>query len=62
MIEDNYCHIKQWRGLVTRYDKRAAIYRAAVILNAVIAWSRLLADAEGWRRTITNHDRSIDFR
>jgi transposase len=37
VIERQYCHLKQWRGLATRYDKHAIIYRAAVILNAVIA-------------------------
>ncbi|MBW9121917.1 IS5 family transposase [Microbacterium trichothecenolyticum] len=43
VIERRYCHIKQWRGLATRYDKHAVIYRAAVVLNAVIAWSRQLS-------------------
>jgi transposase len=44
VIERRYCHIKQWRGLATRYDKHAIIYRAAVVLNAVIAWTRQLSD------------------
>ena len=44
VIERNYCTIKQWRGLATRYDKHAIVYRAAVVLNAVLAWSRLLAE------------------
>lgn len=44
VIERRYCHIKQWRGLATRYDKLAITYRAAVILNAVIAWTRQLSD------------------
>lgn len=44
VIERRYCHIKQWRGLATRYDKHAVNYRAAVILNAVIAWTRQLSD------------------
>jgi hypothetical protein len=30
VIERRYCHIKQWRGLATRYDKHATVYRAAV--------------------------------
>jgi transposase len=42
VIERRYCHIKQWRGLATCYDKHTVIYRAAVVLNAVIAWSRQL--------------------
>jgi hypothetical protein len=29
--------LKQWRGLATRYDKLAIVYRSAVVLNAVIA-------------------------
>lgn len=44
VIERNYCRIKQWRGLATRYDKHAVTYRAAVVLNAVIAWTRQLSD------------------
>ena len=44
VIERRYCHIKQWRGLATRYDKHAVNYRAAVILNAVIAWTRQLSE------------------
>ena len=44
VIERRYCHIKQWRGLATRYDKHAIIYRAAVVLHTVIAWTRQLSD------------------
>ena len=44
VIERQYAHLKQWRGLATRYDKYATIYRAAVVLNAVIAWSKRLSD------------------
>ncbi len=44
VVERQYCHLKQWRGLATRYDKHAIVYRAAVILNAVIAWTRQLSD------------------
>ncbi len=44
VVERRYCHLKQWRGLATRYDKHAIIYRAAITLNAVIAWTRALSD------------------
>ena len=44
IIERRYCHIKQRRGLATRYDKHANVYRAAVVLNAIIAWTRHLSD------------------
>lgn len=44
VIERRFCHLKQWRGLATRYDKLATVYRAAVVLNAVIAWTKHLSD------------------
>ena len=44
VIERQYAHLKQWRGLATRYDKLAIVYRAAVVLNAVIAWTTRLGD------------------
>ncbi|PZT84562.1 MAG: IS5 family transposase [Gordonia sp. (in: high G+C Gram-positive bacteria)] len=44
VIERRYAHLKQWRGLATRYDKYSIVYRAAVVLNAVIAWLKLLPD------------------
>jgi transposase len=44
VIERRFCHVKQWRGLATRYDKLAVTFRAAVVLNAVIAWPRHLSD------------------
>ncbi len=44
VIERRFCQLKQWRGLATRYDKHAITYRAAVLLNAVIAWTRRLSD------------------
>ena len=44
VIERRFCHLKQWRGLATRYDKLALTYRAAAVLNAVIAWTRRLSD------------------
>ena len=44
VIERRFCHLKQWRGLATRYDKLAVVYRSAAVLNAVIAWTRHLSD------------------
>ena len=44
VIERRFCHLKQWRGLATRYDKLATNYRSAVVLNAVIAWTQHLQD------------------
>jgi len=45
VVERGFSDLKQWRGLATRYDKLAIVYRAAAVLNAVIAWSRRLATA-----------------
>lgn len=44
VIERRFCDLKQWRGIATRYDKLALTYRAAIVLNAVVAWSRHLSD------------------
>ena len=44
VIERGYCRLKQWRGLAARYDKYAIVYRAAIVLNGVIAWLNYLAD------------------
>lgn len=44
VIERRFCTVKQWRGLATRYDKLAIVYRAAAVLNAVVAWTQALRD------------------
>lgn len=44
VVERRFCHLKQWRGIATRYDKLATVYRAAVVLSAVVAWTRHLSD------------------
>jgi transposase len=30
--------LKQWRGLATRYEKRALNYRAMLVLAAIVLW------------------------
>lgn len=44
VIERRFCHLKQWRGLATRFDKLAIVYRAAAVLHAAISWARHLSD------------------
>lgn len=44
VIERRFCQTKQWRGLATRYDKHAIIYRAAILIHAAIAWTKQLSD------------------
>jgi len=38
VVERSFARLKQWRGLATRYDKLAIVYRAAAVLAAVITW------------------------
>lgn len=40
VVERSFNLLKQWRGLATRYDKHAAVYRARAVLAAIISWLR----------------------
>lgn len=40
VIERSFNDHKQWRGLATRYEKLAAIYRGGVVLRAITIWLR----------------------
>ncbi|AEK37841.1 transposase for insertion sequence element [Corynebacterium variabile DSM 44702] len=44
VVERSFNLLKQWRGLATRYDKLAVIYRGAAVLAAIVAWLRALGD------------------
>ena len=44
VVERRYCHIKQWRGLATRYDKLALTYRGGAVLRAITLWLKRLGD------------------
>jgi transposase len=37
-IERCINRLKQWRGLATRYEKRAVNYRAMVVIAAIVIW------------------------
>ncbi|MDH6194859.1 transposase [Mycobacterium frederiksbergense] len=39
-VECAFNLMKEWRGLATRYDRHAVIYRGAVVLAAILAWLR----------------------
>jgi hypothetical protein len=43
VVERNFNVVKQWRGLATRYDKLAIVYRGAAVLRAVAIWLRYLS-------------------
>jgi transposase len=38
VVERGANQLKQWRGIATRYDKRAASYHAAVVLASLLLW------------------------
>lgn len=40
VVERSFNDHKQWRGLATRYDKLATIYRGGVVLRAITIWLR----------------------
>lgn len=44
VIERRFCDMKQWPGLATRDDKHAIVYRAAVLIQVAITWTRQLSD------------------
>ena len=44
VIERSFNVVKQWRGLATRYDKLAIVYRAAAVLRAITIWLPYLSD------------------
>ena len=40
VVEGSFALLRQWRALATRYDEHVLIYRGAVVLAAVLAWTR----------------------
>jgi transposase len=40
VVERCFARLKQFRGLATRYAKRAAYYRATLIIAAIVLWLR----------------------
>jgi transposase len=38
VVERCVNRLKQWRGLATRFDKRAANFHAAVVIAALLMW------------------------
>lgn len=40
VIERSFNDHKQWRGIATRYDKLAAVYRGGIVLRAITLWLR----------------------
>lgn len=42
VVERSFNTVKQWRGLATRYDKLAIVYRGGAVLRAITIWLKHL--------------------
>ncbi len=40
VVERSFNALKNWRGLATRYDKLAVLYRGGAVLAAILGWLR----------------------
>lgn len=40
VIERAFNQLKNWRGIGTRYDKHALVYRGGIVLAAITLWLR----------------------
>ena len=38
LVERGIARLMRWRGLVTRFEKRAVTYRAVIVVAAIIVW------------------------
>jgi transposase len=38
VVERAFNKLKNWRGLATRYDKHALVYRGGVVLASIVLW------------------------
>lgn len=39
-VERSFNALKHWRGLATRYDRLAIVYRGGAVLAAILTWLR----------------------
>ena len=40
VLERFFNRMKNWRGLASRYDKLAVVFRGSVVLAAIVDWLR----------------------
>ena len=40
LVENAFLHLKQWRGIATRYAKNTASFLAAVQIRAMVLWGK----------------------
>ena len=41
LVENAFLHLKQWRGIATRYAKRTTSFIAAVQIRCIVMWAKL---------------------
>ena len=41
LVENAFLHLKQWRGIATRYAKRLSSFLAAVQIRCLVLWLRI---------------------
>lgn len=41
LVENAICHLKEWRGVATRYAKRSTSFLAAVHIRCLMLWIRI---------------------
>jgi len=42
LVENAFLHIKQWRGLATRYAKNLKSFVAAIHIRCMMIWARII--------------------
>ena len=42
LVENAFLHLKQWRGIATRYAKNAAAFLAAVQIRCIDLWAKII--------------------
>jgi len=43
LVENAFLHLKQWRGIATRYAKNTSSFIAAVQIRCIALWVKVLA-------------------
>ena len=42
IVENTFMRMKEWRGIATRYAKKASSYVAAVQIRCIVMWLQIL--------------------
>ena len=42
LVENGFCEFKRWRGIATRYAKKASSYLANCQIRAILIWAKVI--------------------